>query len=402
MITIELAELGQPIEVTLAPEQGRLLARSEVATAVPSAYHPGSWLIGPGRKVGAARIGDIEIHIAPKLTIARVLFLAGYAVAGAAWRAEDVDLGIADDLVPALAHALWLHVTRAIHQGLLPGYVVHEETSPVLRGRLREAEQLHRHHGLAFPLEIIHDEFTVDIAENQILRTACERMLAVPRVDDESQRMLRRSLRGFTDVTPLHRAEPIPPWQPTRLNARYHTALHLSELVLRATSAELSPGGVTLTGFLFDMPKLFEEFVTVALREELHAMHGGRVAGQDPHFLDQAAEVRLYPDIVWYRRGQPAAVADAKYKSEHQGGYPNPDLYQMLAYCTALRLPRGHLIYARGAGSPARHLVRHADIEILAHALDLDAAPQMLLAQVRDLADMIAGRFHELQAQVAS
>lgn len=399
MITIELTELGQPIEVLLAPEQGRLLARSEIVTAVPSAYLPGSWLVGPGRKVGAARLGDIEIHIAPKLEIARLLLLAGYAIAGAVWRAEDVELGNVEDLVPALAHALWRHVARAIHQGLLPGYVVREETSPVLRGRLREAEQLHRRHGLAFPLEISHDEFTVDIAENRILRTACERMLAVPRVDGESQRMLRRSLREFTDVTPLHRVQPIPSWQPTRLNARYHTALYLSELVLRATSADLSPGGVTVTGFLFDMPKLFEEFVTVAVREELEASHGGRVADQDQHFLDHAAEVRFYPDIVWYRRGQPAAVADAKYKSEYQSGYPNPDLYQMLAYCTALRLPRGHLIYARGAGAPVRHVVRHANIEILAHALDLDAAPQVLLAQVHGLADMIAERVEEHLSQ---
>lgn len=146
-----------------------------------------------------------------------------------------------------------------------------------LRGRLREAEQLHRHHGLAFPLEITHDEFTTDIAENQILRTACERMFGVPRVDAESQRMLRWLLREFTDVTPIGRADPIPGWQPTRLNSRYHAALGLAELVLRATSAEHAPGDVTVTGFLFDMPALFEEFVTVALREELEATYGGRI-----------------------------------------------------------------------------------------------------------------------------
>jgi len=92
----------------------------------------------------------------------------------------------------------------------------------VLRGRLRESEQLRRHHGLPLPLEIQFDEFTIDITENRILRTACERMLAVPLVDAESQRMLRRLLRDFSDVTPLHRGEQIPGWQATRLNARYH------------------------------------------------------------------------------------------------------------------------------------------------------------------------------------
>jgi 5-methylcytosine-specific restriction enzyme subunit McrC len=230
------------------------------------------------------------------------LFLAGYASHGSAWRDEGVRLETANDLVPALAQALWRQVARAIQQGLLPGYIVVEESSPVLRGRLREAEQLHRHHGLPFPLEIVHDEFTIDIAENRILRTACERMLAVPRVDGESQLMLRRLLREFADVMPLHRADPVPIWEPTRLNSRYHSALRLAELVLRATSIEHSSSGVAVTGFLFDVPELFEEFVTVAVRDELEARFGGRVAAQDDrHFLDHADTVRLKPDIIWYR-----------------------------------------------------------------------------------------------------
>jgi 5-methylcytosine-specific restriction enzyme subunit McrC len=390
VIRIELTELGTGIEVTLTPEQGQLLARSGVITAAPSAFTPGIWLVSPAGKVGSARVGDIEVHIAPKLPIARLLFLAGYATSGSAWRDEDVEIAEATGLVPALAQALWRQVARAIHQGLLPGYLVTEETSPVLRGRLRESEQLHRQHGLPFPLEIVHDEFTTDIAENRILRTACERMLAVPRVDAESQRMLRWLFREFADVTPLHRADPVPAWQPTRLNARYHSALRLGELVLRATSAEHSPGGVTVTGFLFDMPLLFEQFVTVAMREELEATHGGRVAAQDRHFLDHAARVTLKPDIVWYRHGHPAAVTDAKYKADQPSGYPNADLYQMLAYCTALKLRRGHLIYARGAAEPTRHLVRQTGVEIITRALDLDTRPEALLGQVRDLASELA------------
>ena len=246
---------------------------------------PGIWQIGAAGKVGAARVGDIEIYIEPKVSIARLLFLAGYAHARRRVAAGDVPLARGRDLVPALAQALWRQTERAIHQGLLPGYIVIEESSQVLRGRLRESEQLHRHHGLALPLEIRHDEFTIDIAENRILRTACERMLAVPRVDAESQRMLRRMLRDFADVTPLSRGDPIPAWQPTRLNARYHTALRLAELVLRATSIEHGSGGVAVNGFLLDMPLLFEEFVTVALREALVAAYGGRVDGQDRESL---------------------------------------------------------------------------------------------------------------------
>jgi 5-methylcytosine-specific restriction enzyme subunit McrC len=387
---VELDELGSPVELPLTPEQGRSLASSGVASAVPSTFRPGFWLIGPAGKVGAAWVGGLEIHIRPKVPIARLLFLAGYSQHAAAWRPETVPVAEAADLIPVVAQALWRQTERAIHQGLLPGYVPVEESSLVLRGRLRESEQLHRHHGLPLPLEIRHDEFTIDIPENQILRAACERMLTVPRVDAESQRMLRRLLRDFSEVTPLSRGDPVPAWQPTRLNARYHAALRLAGIVLRATSAEHEAGDVLLNGFLLDMPKLFEDFVTVALREALVAEFGGRVDGQDLHYLDQAGKVVLRPDIVWKVRGSPAAVIDAKYKAEKPAGYPNADLYQLLAYCTVLGLREGHLVYAKGNEEPARHVVRQSGIEIVCHALDLSQPPEALLGRISGLARAIA------------
>jgi 5-methylcytosine-specific restriction enzyme subunit McrC len=387
---IELTELGPPFELPLTQEQGRVLARSDVVTAVPSPYSNGLWQVGPARKVGAARVGGIEIHVAPKVGIARLLFLAGYSEHGAAWRPKAVPIAEAADLVPAFAQALWRQTERAIHQGLLPGYIVVEESSQVLRGRLRESEQLHRHHGLPLPLEIRHDEFTVDIPENRILRTACERMLGVPGVDPQSQRMLRRLLRDFADVTPLSRRDAVPAWQATRLNARYHMALRLAGLVLRATSAEHESGVVPVNGFLFDLPELFEDFVTVALREALVPPYGGRVVDQERNHFDEAKQVTLKPDIVWKIRGVPVAVIDAKYKSEKPAGYPNADLYQLLAYCTVLGLRNGHLVYAKGSEDPVRHIVRGSDVEIICHALDLGLEPGQLLAEVRGLAGRIA------------
>jgi 5-methylcytosine-specific restriction enzyme subunit McrC len=160
--------------------------------------------------------------------------------------------------------------------------------------------------------------------------------------------------------------------------------------VLRATSVEHQPGSQPLNGFLLDMPKLFEDFVTVALREALVAGFGGRVDDQDRHYLDQAGRVVLRPDIVWKIRGSPVAVIDAKYKAEKPAGYPNADLYQLLAYCTVLGLREGHLVYAKGNDEPARHVIRHSGTEIFCHALDLSQPPDLLLGQTRNLAQSIA------------
>ncbi|MBG0824924.1 restriction endonuclease [Planomonospora sp. ID91781] len=390
MIRVEVAETGQT-QCVLAPEQGRLLAASGIVTAVPSPYDAAVWDISPRGGVGVARIGDVEVWVTPKLAIDRLLFLVGYAKSPKGWREETVGLDPQKDLVPAVAQALWRQAENALRQGLLQGYRTYEESSYVLRGRLRETDQIRRHHGRVIPMEIRHDDFTVDIPENQILLAAVSRMLTVPRLDAESRRRLTALRARLADVTTPVRGAVLPAWRPNRLNQRYHTALRLSEVVLQATSPEHSPGSVPANGFLFDLPKIFEDFVTVAVSEELTSRYGGAAHPQYPCHLDEALAVRMKPDLVWMRRGEPAAVVDAKYKREKQAGYPDADLYQMLAYCTALRLPRGHLVYAKGNADAARHVVRHTGVEIVCHALDLTRPSDVILSHIRHIVTDMAG-----------
>jgi 5-methylcytosine-specific restriction enzyme subunit McrC len=273
---------------------------------------------------------------------------------------------------------------------LLQGYRTTEETSLVVRGRVREADQIRRHHGRFPPAEILHDEYTTDIAENRLLRTACERLCRLPGgiPADVRGRLLRLRVR-LADITPVGHGHGPPTWRPTRLNARYQHALRLAELVLRGASVEHRPGDVTVSGFLFDMAKVFEDFVTVALREAL-AGSGGRCVFQAGHHLDERGAIRVIPDLVRYADdGTPLAVADAKYKAEKPEGFPDADLYQMLAYCTALDLPEGHLVYAKGNGPHTAHRVLNARITIHQHTLELDQPPAGLLTEVRNLAQRL-------------
>jgi hypothetical protein len=63
----------------------------------------------------------------------------------------------------------------------------------------------------------------------------------------------------------------------------------------------------------------------------------------------------MEPDLVREVHGRPASrVVDAKYKQDQ----PFADLCQVLAYFTALRLRRGHLVYAWGNADPVRHVVQ--------------------------------------------
>lgn len=180
-------------------------------------------------------------------------------------------------------------------------------------------------------------------------------------------------------------------WQPSRLNTRYHVALRLAELILSDNAVDQTPGDVHVGGFLIDMAKVFEDFVTVALAGEL-THRRGLCRAQPVHHLDADDQVTIQPDLVWYGQDQQLvlAVIDAKYKVERPPGYPNADLYQLLAYCTALELKDGHLVYAKGSAEAVTRRISHTGIAVHAHCIDLDRTDAELLDQMRALAERIA------------
>ncbi|MGH7745537.1 MAG: 5-methylcytosine restriction system specificity protein McrC, partial [Candidatus Dormibacteria bacterium] len=126
-----------------------------------------------------------------------------------------------------------------------------------------------RHHGRAIPMEIRHDDFTIDMPENQIVLAAIVRMAGLPRVRDEYLRRLAALRATLAGVSIPERGANLPSWHPNRLNQRYHAVLHLAEIIWQATSPEHAPGQILANGFLFNLWKIFEDFLVAALSDEL-------------------------------------------------------------------------------------------------------------------------------------
>ena len=396
---LDLREIDDWQSVRLSALQSDLLAASEVVQLRPE--RRGLWEVKANGWVGAAVLGDragawVDLRVEPKVAIDRLLFLMTFANSRGVWREESVELPTALDLPAGVAEVFVRITDRALRQGVLQGYRTVEEASITFRGRLRESAQIRRRFGMALPAEIVYDDYGPDIAENQILRAALWRVMSIPGVPSMTRRRLTRLRQRLVDVTDLIGGQRLPVWQPSRLNARYQPALRLAELILRSSSFDLGRGAVPAVGFLVFMPAVFEAFVTVALGRELERRSGGRAVMQDKKwFLDAGHDIALRPDLVWYQSpGRPGVVVDAKYKAESIAGFPNADVYQMLAYCSALRLPVGHLVYAKGFGEVRDYRLPHtgvdgAGVEVVAHALDLSEDPDGLLRQVGELADRV-------------
>ena len=75
-------------------------------------------------------------------------------------------------------------------------------------------------------------------------------------------------------------------------------------------------------------------------------------------------------------------VGDAKYKNLTDRSTPNADLYQLLAYATALDLPGGTLIYAQDKAEPRTYAVNYAGKRLSVVALDISRPLEDVLEQV--------------------
>jgi len=386
---IELAENdpdGRVVE--LLPEVAAELAGRGLLDIAP--VPGGRWRLTPRpNKIGAVRVGQHDVVVQPKARFASVMFMLGYA-RDPGLSPEEFGGTTEDDLWPLVGETLARLASRAVLRGVLQGYVTEDASLAVVRGRMRVADQIARRPGLVLPLEVRYDEYAVDIPENRILRTALHRMALVPGLPEGLRRRLTHLTGRLEGARVLPAGALIPGWRLSRLNVRYHSALRLSELVLRTLGLGTTEGGEPVAAFAVDMAATFEDFVTAALKESLSRVSTGRTEGQYTVFLDAGQRVEVKPDVVHVIRTSPRAVLDAKYKlASRAGGYPTPDLYQMHAYCTILGLPRGYLVYAgskREGARPGTHRIARTHIDVVTWPLDVATTPTELLRQVDRLA----------------
>jgi 5-methylcytosine-specific restriction enzyme subunit McrC len=148
-------------------------------------------------------------------------------------------------------------------------------------------------------------------------------------------------------------------------------------------------GDTAATAYLFDMWQIFEDFLGATLKASLEGRGGAVELQRSGECLDEGRLLALRPDIVWSQDGGVRAVLDAKYKAVRFEQYPNPDVYQMLAYCVRYGLSDGHLIYASGEEQPRIHRIMGMGTRIHCHAVDLDRNPEEMLASIKSLAQLI-------------
>ena len=388
MIKIDLQEYVTSERKLLVDQLEALLQETKNLhlSVEPVKGKKGIYNLTPGSTVGAFEIDGVSLLIKPKIGIPQLLSLACYALGVYEPQDRLFDFTQAETLPDILALALIAAARRAFARGLLRGYHTEEEALHTVRGRIRFDEQIRRRYGIPLPVELRFDEFTEDILANRLVKAAAARLRHMTLNSSEARRGLGWIAAILENVSLLEfRRRNVPEVRFDRLNEHYRHVVGLARLILLHSEFESFRGDVRASGFLIDMNVLFQEFVTQALRETLEVSANTLRAEKKVH-LDVDKQVNMYPDLSWWNGETCTFVGDAKYKKVDDKSAPNSDLYQMLAYATALDLPGGILIYAKGDADAANHIVRHAGKRLEVFALDLSGSLDQILARVRTLA----------------
>jgi len=137
------------------------------------------------------------------------------------------------------------------------------------------------------------------------------------------------------------------------------------------------------------MNYLFQEFVTQALQEQL-AVSGITLHAEKGAWFDDNKKAWIKPDFTcWEDSDTCLFVGDAKYKDLTGGKADSADLYQLLAYATALNLPGGLLIYAQGEDEPATYKIQNTCKQLEVVALDLTGSLEKVSERVKEIAGKI-------------
>jgi len=238
------------------------------------------------------------------------------------------------------------------------GYVRKNEELNFVRGKIDVKRYINPARFHRVPC--VFYERSMDTPINRTLKYVC--YLLSKKVSPENYRLLKQIIAILDPVTltPVS-ADYIRKITFNRLNKEFKPFIDFCEVVLRSSTLSLQGSQIEFFSILFPMEKLFEEFIAEVIRtEDLHKkvfedcvlqIQQEKKEKDRKYFVTKPKKMfELIPDIV-IKAGNERFVIDTKYKlldpEDRKLGVSQQDLYQIFAYCKALKAEKALLLYPK-------------------------------------------------------
>ena len=231
-----------------------------------------------------------------------------------------------------------------IHRGLVKKYRKKTGNVKSLKGKLEFAGNIR--HNLVHKERFFttHQVYDYDHLLHQTLAHALEILEQFCKGSYLFDRC-KRVLLNFPEITPLKvTKKQLEGIVLNRKTAPYSQALELARLIILNYSPDISTGRKKMISLLFDMNRLWEEFILIQIRKEL-AGTSYSVKGQDSQTF--IGSNYLKPDIVIQHDidSKKVYIIDTKWKRPQNKSSSISDLRQMYAYNRFWKAQKAMLLY---------------------------------------------------------
>ena len=305
--------------------------------------------------VGIIRFADFQLNILPKiigeedsLCLENLMFMLRYTRKLEIHSMDSAEISQTKQpfLEVLIAHYANI-LLNALQRHIPHQYETQEDNLPTVKGRILFAKNHLVNAANLARTYCQFDEFTPDNLLNQTLKFVSQALQKLTSVSQTRQKLLKINA-VYEDVTlrPVAYAET----QKIILN-RNHTMfkepLELAQMFLQNSTSSLHNHTFSNLAILFDMNKLFEEFVATALEQAFP----GQVKIQNKLKIIEdidgipGTSYTIRPDILFGKD----TIIDTKYKrlSLPEDKPSEADIYQMLAYAKFYRMKNIILCYPR-------------------------------------------------------
>jgi 5-methylcytosine-specific restriction enzyme subunit McrC len=309
----------------------------------------GHYRVTPTGHVGTILGPTVRLLIRPKIPIPNLFHLLDPT--GPLPIVEDrTEAATGTAALDFLAGRLARLLAERAAAGLQRDYVEKADSGPFLQGRLDVTAHLREPAGRKDQFHCRYEDFTADIPCNQIPRATAELLLHSPLLGDGLRAVLRQSLRPFAEVHPVTLGpDTFLATGSDRLTQAYRPLLDVCRLLAEALDPGETAGATPGPAFLLDMDRVFEQYVTGGVVRAFARNERYTIAAQPPFVANRPVpgqpNIHIRPDLTIDANGRPVVVIDAKWKRRAGCPVVTEDVYQVLAYATALGARRAVLVY---------------------------------------------------------
>lgn len=310
--------------------------------------------------VGVIKYKKLHLQILPKLIcdkddrqniLQNLIFMLSYTRKLEIKTTNDANLSAAKNpfieiLIREYAKSLFDCLKRLTPKN----YVCGEDNLPYIKGKIKFAENIRHNSCNQAKFYCEYDEFSENNALNQLFLFVSECLYNISK-DSHNRKILKFIINYYSEVDLVRfdrfSAEKI---RLSRNQQLFKKPFGLAKMFVEKTSVDLTKNRFDNITMLWDMNKLFEEFVFEIMKRMQEELQCKITAQMGRRLLrgDNSKKRNTFVDIMAEKDDGEKIVLDTKYKKFHGlSDVANADIFQVSAYCLLHNATHAVLIYPR-------------------------------------------------------